>query len=75
MYARAFGLNQEHSPYSYTAYRIIIIGAGAAGIAAGSKLHENGFKNVEILEAEDRIGGRINTIPFADGFVDMGAQW
>ena len=43
---------------------VIIIGAGAAGIAAASKLLENGFKNVTILEAEGRIGGRIFTTRF-----------
>lgn len=55
--------------------RIIIIGAGASGIAAATKLFENGYKNILILEAENRIGGRINTIPFASNVVDMGAQW
>lgn len=44
--------------------RIVIIGAGSAGIAAASKLFENGFKNVTILEAEDRIGGRVYTTKF-----------
>ncbi|KAK5641597.1 hypothetical protein RI129_010144 [Pyrocoelia pectoralis] len=55
--------------------RIIIIGAGAAGISAASRLIENGFANVKILEAEDRIGGRICTINFGDGIVDLGAQY
>lgn len=55
--------------------RIVIVGAGAAGIAAATKLISHGFSNVIILEAENRIGGRINTIPFANNTVDMGAQW
>lgn len=55
--------------------RIVIIGAGSSGIAAASKLLQNGFINVTLLEAEDRFGGRVNTIPFADGFIDLGAQW
>ncbi|KAK0165423.1 hypothetical protein PV328_003935 [Microctonus aethiopoides] len=42
--------------------RIIIVGAGSFGIADTSKLFENGFTNVEILEAENRIGGRIHSI-------------
>ena len=46
--------------------RIIIIGAGPSGIAAASKLLENGFKNVTVLEAEDRIGGRVHTIKFGN---------
>lgn len=41
--------------------RIVIVGAGPSGIAAAAKLLENGFKNVTILEAEDRIGGRVYT--------------
>lgn len=55
--------------------KIIIIGAGAAGIAAGTKLLESGFRNLLILEAENRIGGRVQTIPFASNVVDLGAQW
>lgn len=55
--------------------RVFVIGAGSSGIAAASKLVQNGFTNVTLLEAEDRFGGRVNTIPFADGFIDLGAQW
>ncbi|CAG9809765.1 unnamed protein product [Chironomus riparius] len=54
---------------------VIIIGSGISGYSAASKLLENGFNDVIILEAEDRIGGRINTIPYDDGFIDLGAQW
>jgi Predicted flavoprotein involved in K+ transport len=42
--------------------QIIIIGAGPSGIAAASRLLENGIDNIVILEAENRIGGRVNTI-------------
>lgn len=55
--------------------KIFIIGAGASGVAAATKLVSNGFEHVTILEAGDRIGGRINTIPFGANVVDMGAQW
>lgn len=54
---------------------ILIIGAGASGFAAASKLIANGFRNVLLLEAENRIGGRIYTIPFGAGVLDIGAQW
>lgn len=53
----------------------MIIGAGASGMAAATKLVLCGFENVTILEAENRFGGRINTIPFGENVVDMGAQW
>ncbi|CAG5075180.1 Similar to SMOX: Spermine oxidase (Homo sapiens) [Cotesia congregata] len=39
--------------------RVIIVGSGAAGIAAASKLLQNGFNDVKIIEAENRIGGRL----------------
>lgn len=55
--------------------KIIVIGAGPAGMAAATKLMDNGFQNLTILEAENRIGGRINTVPYASNVVDMGAQW
>lgn len=55
--------------------KIIIVGAGISGISAAAKLLENGFKNLVVLEAENRIGGRVNTIPFANSTVDLGAQW
>ncbi len=28
-----------------------------------------------ILEAENRIGGRVYSIPFGTGYIDLGAQW
>lgn len=54
---------------------ILIVGAGIAGISALSKLLENGYNNVTLLEASNRIGGRIHTVPFASNVVDLGAQW
>ncbi|XP_053686694.1 spermine oxidase-like [Sabethes cyaneus] len=55
--------------------KIVIIGAGSAGIAAATSLYQNGFRNVQILEATDRIGGRVHTIPFGENVIDKGAQW
>ncbi|XP_015837020.2 lysine-specific histone demethylase 1A [Tribolium castaneum] len=54
---------------------IIIIGAGPAGIAAASKLFENSFTNLLILEAENRIGGRINSVKLGEKYVDLGAEY
>lgn len=55
--------------------RIVIIGAGFAGLAAGVKLMENDFENIVILEAENRIGGRIHSINHGTGKIDLGGQW
>ncbi|XP_008543772.1 spermine oxidase-like [Microplitis demolitor] len=55
--------------------RVIVVGSGASGIAAASRLLQYGFNNTTILEAENRIGGRIYSIEMGDYLVDMGAQW
>lgn len=39
---------------------VIIIGAGAAGLAAAARLHRAGV-NVLVIEARDRLGGRVLT--------------
>ena len=39
---------------------VIVIGAGAAGLAAAREVHRAGAK-VLVIEARDRIGGRILT--------------
>lgn len=54
----------------------MIVGAGLSGYAAAAKLMEKGFKDLTILEAENRIGGRINSIAIDNNkFIDLGAQW
>lgn len=63
------------SPVSkFKDYTVVIVGAGAAGLYAGWYLHERGFK-VTILEASDRIGGRIRHLTgFADFDIELGAE-
>lgn len=55
---------------------VLIIGAGAAGLMAAYKLSAK-YKNVILLEARDRIGGRIHTIESSRGdkFVELGAEF
>ncbi|GAB1603984.1 spermine oxidase-like [Argonauta hians] len=56
--------------------KIVIIGAGIAGISAAEFLIRNGFTNVSILEASNRTGGRIWTISDEEGRkAEMGANW
>lgn len=42
--------------------KVIIIGAGMAGLSAANHLLKNGLTDFKILEARSRIGGRIVAI-------------
>jgi monoamine oxidase len=52
----------------------IVIGAGLAGLAAVERLADAGA-TVTLLEARDRVGGRVWTERGADLPVDLGAEW
>ncbi|KAL6129954.1 hypothetical protein ACLB2K_068336 [Fragaria x ananassa] len=54
---------------------VIIIGAGVSGLSAAKRLIENGVEDVVILEASDRIGGRIRKQEFGGVSVELGAGW
>ncbi len=54
--------------------RIIVIGAGMSGLAAAASLHHEGY-DVTVLEARDRIGGRVWTNHELGFPVDLGASW
>ncbi|CAH2083421.1 unnamed protein product [Euphydryas editha] len=55
-------------------YDTIVVGLGSAGCTAASTLAKAG-KKVLGLEADNRIGGRVKTVPFGDGVVEVGAEW
>ena len=38
--------------------KVVIIGAGIAGLSAAEHLVQNGIEDILILEARDRVGGR-----------------
>ncbi len=54
--------------------KIIVIGAGIAGLAAAKKLKENGF-SVLVLESQEKIGGRLRTDRSIGIAFDEGASW
>src|ERR1700730_14708367 len=54
---------------------VAVIGAGGAGIGAARRLREGGVVSVLVLEARDRVGGRVNTIEPAGFPLDRGAEW
>ena len=53
---------------------VVVIGAGASGIAASEQLLANGFK-VVLIEARDRMGGRASTQLVGSVPFDAGASW
>ena len=68
--SKRYSMHDRIQPHS----TVVVIGAGASGIAASEKLLDTGYK-VVLIEARDRMGGRASTrlvgsIPF-----DAGASW
>jgi len=56
-------------------FDVLVIGAGAAGLAAGHRLSEARLSSL-VLEARGRIGGRAHTMPTRTGHpVDLGCEW
>jgi len=53
---------------------VIVIGAGISGLAAAKKLKDKGF-NVIVIEAQEKIGGRIRTDRSLGMAFDEGASW
>ncbi|NEQ71443.1 MAG: FAD-dependent oxidoreductase [Symploca sp. SIO2D2] len=54
--------------------KVLVIGAGIAGLAAARKLQSQG-KTVTVLEGRDRLGGRIVTNRSLGLPIDLGASW
>jgi monoamine oxidase len=54
---------------------VAVIGAGAAGIAAGRRLAEAGGVSVLVLEARGRAGGRTWTVEKNGYPLDLGGEW
>ncbi|XP_053730414.1 peroxisomal N(1)-acetyl-spermine/spermidine oxidase [Synchiropus splendidus] len=55
--------------------KIVIVGCGMSGVAAAHRLIKAGFKNVHVLEATARSGGRVRTGRLGDKVIEIGANW
>lgn len=55
--------------------KVLVVGAGIAGLAAANTLRQQGY-TVQVIEGNERIGGRIWTSRlWPDAPVDLGASW
>lgn len=56
--------------------RVVVIGSGLAGLRCADVLVQSGAFEVTVIEASDRIGGRVLTKRRKDGgVIEAGAQW
>ena len=53
---------------------VVVVGAGVAGLGAARDLVAAG-RPVVVLEARDRIGGRVWSVDMGDAVVDLGGSW
>lgn len=53
--------------------RVLVLGAGMAGLTAAMELSKAGYE-VEVLEYNDRVGGRSWTIRGGDQFTELGGE-
>lgn len=58
----------------YKKHDVIVIGAGMAGLEAANQLDSKGL-DVMVLEAQDRIGGRVYTYNYSGTALDLGGSW
>ncbi len=54
--------------------KVLVIGAGAAGLTAARILADEGLE-VVVLEGRNRPGGRLNTMTVGGGVIDEGGNW
>ncbi|XP_044758045.1 lysine-specific histone demethylase 1A [Coccinella septempunctata] len=69
-----FGIFKRIKPIEQKKYgKVIVIGAGIAGLAAAQQMQQFGLE-VIVLEARDRVGGRIATFRKGNYIADLGAM-
>ncbi|XP_033637792.1 polyamine oxidase 1-like [Asterias rubens] len=55
--------------------KVLILGAGAAGLAAASTFLSQGIDQFLVIEGADHIGGRVQDVEFGGIQVERGANW
>ena len=54
--------------------QVVVVGAGFAGLSAARSLNRQS-KKVVVLEARDRVGGRVKAAKIAGRLIDAGGMW
>jgi protoporphyrinogen oxidase len=54
--------------------RVVIIGAGPAGLTAASELADAGFEEIVVLEASEEIGGLARSVNYRGNRIDIGGH-
>lgn len=70
----AAGCAPHRHPTSPDSKSVLVVGAGMAGLAAARTLQDAG-RPVRVIEARNRIGGRVSTIRDWRVPLEMGASW
>jgi monoamine oxidase len=66
---------EEQRDRATVATDVVVVGGGLSGLAAARALADGG-REVVVLEARDRVGGRLLNMSLGDGVtVDLGGQW
>jgi protoporphyrinogen/coproporphyrinogen III oxidase len=53
--------------------RIAIVGAGVSGLTAADTLKRLGYEHVTVFEKNNRVGGKVYSVPGATGIAELGA--
>lgn len=71
---RSWSMQPQDIPLMPNLPRVLVIGAGMAGLVAARLLHDSGFPTT-VLEARERLGGRLWTDFSMGGPIDLGGSW
>lgn len=68
---------EEEGPILQPDFDVVVVGAGISGLAAAHRLKQDSpEKKIVVLEARERIGGRVLTDTSLNGVpIDLGAAW
>ncbi|GLC24321.1 protoporphyrinogen/coproporphyrinogen oxidase [Roseisolibacter agri] len=67
-------MSQSHA-VSESERKIVILGAGPTGLAAGYRLQELGYRNFQVIEARHKVGGLASSETSPNGFTyDIGGH-